>query len=117
MLESHQAQHMSHCKRRGVYVTESEKPAKGKGGPGQPRPRKGKPVNGARLQELREGKLWSQAQLAESAGVSTPTISRAEHGQTISWANVRALATALRVKTEELLAEADASFSGAGERG
>ena len=50
-----------------------------------------------RIQELREVKGWSQAELARRSGVPQPTISRLEAGSTdsINFPNLEKLAAAL----------------------
>jgi len=49
------------------------------------------------IKELREGKGWTQAELATQAGVSFPTISRTENGHPISKASLRHICKALGV--------------------
>ncbi len=58
-----------------------------------------------RLQELREAKGWSQAELARQSGVPQPTISRIEAGKTgsIELANLERLAGALGVNAALLI--------------
>lgn len=59
-----------------------------------------------KVRELRKRKFWSQAELAEAAGLGRETIARLEtgknqpHGKTI-----RALAAALGVEPQELVKE------------
>ena len=50
-----------------------------------------------RLEELRNVKGWSQAELARRSGVPQPTISRLESGETqsINFPNLEKLASAL----------------------
>jgi DNA-binding XRE family transcriptional regulator len=58
-----------------------------------------------RLREVRERAALSQAELARLAGVSRPTITRAEQGRIApQWATVRKLARALGVTPADLRA-------------
>jgi transcriptional regulator with XRE-family HTH domain len=58
-----------------------------------------------RLQEFREAKGWSQAELARRSGVPQPTISRIESGRTnsIELGNLERLADALGVNAALLI--------------
>ena len=58
-----------------------------------------------RLQEMREAKGWSQAELARRSGVPQPTISRIEASESgsISLANLERLADALGVNAALLI--------------
>lgn len=58
-----------------------------------------------RVQELREAKGWSQAELARRSGVPQPTISRIEAGESgsISLGNLERLAEALGVNAALLI--------------
>jgi transcriptional regulator with XRE-family HTH domain len=58
-----------------------------------------------RVEELREAKGWSQAELARRSGVPQPTISRIEAGESgsISLANLERLADALGVDAGYLI--------------
>jgi transcriptional regulator with XRE-family HTH domain len=47
----------------------------------------------------------SQLDLAERSGVSRPTITRAEAGERISFANIHKIAAALGISVHELLRE------------
>lgn len=47
----------------------------------------------------------SQLDLAERSGVSRPTVTRAEAGEHISFANIRKLVAALGISVHELLRE------------
>lgn len=57
------------------------------------------------LRRWREHALLTQKELAEQAGVSRPTLVRAEQGEPISMLNIRRLAGALEVKPDQLLYE------------
>lgn len=59
-----------------------------------------------RLKELREGKGWSQAELARQSGVAQPTISRIEADETrsVNLDNLERLADALGVNAAVLIA-------------
>lgn len=57
------------------------------------------------LKDWRLARLLTQEELARKAGVSRPTLSRAEHGEFIYGASVRRIAAALRVRPELLLEE------------
>jgi len=63
------------------------------------------------LKDWRMARLLTQEELAQKAGVSRPTLSRAEHGEFIYGASVRRIAEALRLKPEDLL-EAPRSMNG-----
>ncbi len=58
-----------------------------------------------RVQELRDAKGWSQAELARRSGVPQPTISRIEAGESgsITLANLERLADALGVNAALLI--------------
>jgi transcriptional regulator with XRE-family HTH domain len=62
-------------------------------------------VVGARLAALRERRMWTQARLAEEAGVSPTTVSGIESGRISRphFGTLRKLAGALGVGSEELL--------------
>ena len=56
------------------------------------------------LKNARRGKGWTQDQLAAASGVSQPTISQLEKGETVpKWPTVRALAIALEMSLDEVL--------------
>ncbi len=58
------------------------------------------------LRAWREHAALSQTELAARAGLSRPTITRAETGQHIvEWPNIRALAKALHIGVRQLLEE------------
>jgi transcriptional regulator with XRE-family HTH domain len=67
-----------------------------------------------RIQELREAKGWSQAELGRRSGVTQATISRLESGETgsIALANLERLADALGVNAAALIAHEPASRRG-----
>jgi transcriptional regulator with XRE-family HTH domain len=56
-----------------------------------------------RLRGLRQAKLLSQAELAKRAGLSTPTVSRAENGYVATYETVEKLAEVLEVDPVWLL--------------
>ena len=58
-----------------------------------------------RIRELREGRDWSQSELARRSGVPSPTISRIEAGKTagISFETLEKLAKALEVHPAALI--------------
>jgi transcriptional regulator with XRE-family HTH domain len=56
---------------------------------------------GARIRELRDQRGWSQAKLAETAGVSARTVYTAEKGHDISSRKLRAILDALGVERPE----------------
>ena len=58
-----------------------------------------------RIRELREGRDWSQSELARRSGVPSPTISRIEAGKTagISFETLENLAKALEVHPAALI--------------
>jgi len=63
-----------------------------------------------RLREIRELRAMTQTELAAAAGVQQPNLSRIERGEVSAQARThRRLASALGVKPEELLREAEAS--------
>lgn len=55
---------------------------------------------GPAIRAARKSYGWSQAELAERAGVSRPTIARAETGQDISTATLSKIARALQLTVE-----------------
>ena len=55
------------------------------------------------LRAWRMARFLTQEELALRAGISRPTLSRAEQGKPIYWASVRRIAAALRVRPELLL--------------
>lgn len=59
---------------------------------------------GDRIKALREGHGWTQAHLAEVAGISDRTIQRVETRHSYSGETAMALASALGVKVQELVA-------------
>ncbi len=55
------------------------------------------------LRDHRLDKFWSQAELAKQAGIGADTVNRLENGkQNQSFITVRKLATALKVKPDEI---------------
>lgn len=52
------------------------------------------------IRAARKARGWSQADLAEQAGLSRPTIARAETGQDISTATLSKIASALQLTVE-----------------
>lgn len=60
-----------------------------------------KPVT--KLKKIRESRFLNQAELADLAGVSRPTVITAERGGKISLGSIKALAAALCIKPEKLL--------------
>jgi len=60
-------------------------------------------TNGPRLRELREGRHWTQEQLAEVSGVGLRTIQRAERGEALDARSLSTLAEALGADPSELL--------------
>lgn len=58
------------------------------------------------LKDWRMARFLTQEELAYKAGVSRPTLSRAEQGKLIYGASVRRIAAALHVQPEALLQEA-----------
>jgi transcriptional regulator with XRE-family HTH domain len=61
-------------------------------------------LSGERLRALRLGRLWSQQDLADAAGVTESTVNRLENGlQSARLSTMRRLASALDVKPSELL--------------
>lgn len=52
------------------------------------------------IRAARKARGWSQADLAEQAGLSRPTIARAEIGQDISTATLSKIASALQLTVE-----------------
>jgi transcriptional regulator with XRE-family HTH domain/tetratricopeptide (TPR) repeat protein len=66
-------------------------------------PARGTTLDGKKLRELRGQRALSQEDLAEIAGVSDDTISRAERGRSISFDNARAIAAAFNVDVASLL--------------
>lgn len=59
------------------------------------------------LKAWRMAKLMGQAELARAAGVTKGTMARAERGdEVVSFANIRKIAAALGVSTDELLSQA-----------
>ncbi|HEV8194041.1 MAG TPA: helix-turn-helix transcriptional regulator [Ktedonobacterales bacterium] len=66
-------------------------------------------IRGVTLPHLRAWRIAqtiSQTELAEKAHVSRATITRAERGEIVSFANVRAIAAALDVTVKQLQTEA-----------
>jgi transcriptional regulator with XRE-family HTH domain len=57
---------------------------------------------GDRLKALREQKSWSQAHLAEAAGVNIRTVQRIESGEACSYETTLALAAALDIEVSQL---------------
>lgn len=69
-------------------------------------PRKGATEVGSAIARRREAKGWTQAQLAEAAGLSQPYVSQVEAGtREPSLVVLRDLAKALGVTVDELLRE------------
>ncbi len=61
---------------------------------------------GARLRELRVGRQWTQADLAEKCGLHRTFVGSVERGErNVSILNLRLLARILRVPLAELLRE------------
>jgi DNA-binding XRE family transcriptional regulator len=58
------------------------------------------------LREWRQRRLLTQVELAERAGVAAGTVTRAERGELVSYANVRKFAGILQVTPEQLQNEA-----------
>ena len=58
-----------------------------------------------RVKELRDGRRWTQAKLAEKAGITRAALSGIENGQTkgIDFATLEALANALEVHPAALI--------------
>lgn len=54
------------------------------------------------LQRIRQEKLWTQAELAQTADISRPTVANAERGQKVGLRSARKLALALGVTLEDL---------------
>lgn len=54
------------------------------------------------LKELRQHRLFSQEQVAEKSGLSLRTIQRAESGQRVGYASLRALAVVFDLDVDEL---------------
>jgi transcriptional regulator with XRE-family HTH domain len=54
------------------------------------------------IKKLREGKGWTQAELAVHANVSFPTISRTENGHPVSKTSVRHICQALGVDVAQV---------------
>ncbi|MCC7253911.1 helix-turn-helix transcriptional regulator [Hyphomicrobium sp.] len=54
------------------------------------------------LKKCRDRLAWTQAQLAEAAGVSERTVQRAEDGESVSAETLSALAGALNVSLDDL---------------
>ncbi len=62
-------------------------------------------INGQRVKELREARILERAELAELAGIGYTTVYKIEaHDHTPRLATVRAIAKALKVKPDEILA-------------
>lgn len=55
---------------------------------------------GQAIRAARKARGWSQADLAEQAGLSRPTIARAETGRDISTATLSKIASALQLTVE-----------------
>lgn len=55
------------------------------------------------LQQTRRGRAITQLELAEKAGVTRSTVTRAEAGERVSLPSARKLATALDVSIDQLL--------------
>lgn len=55
---------------------------------------------GNQLRIARKERGWSQTDLAEQAGISRPTVARAEAGEDISTANLSKIAEALELTVE-----------------
>lgn len=60
-------------------------------------------VNAAKLKELRRQRVWTIERLAEKAGVSKNTISKAERGGSIYPSSIYKIARALNVEPSELV--------------
>jgi transcriptional regulator with XRE-family HTH domain len=60
-------------------------------------------VNVEALKELRKQRVWTVVDLAEHAGVSKNTVSRAERGGSIYPTSIRKIARALGVEPQDLL--------------
>lgn len=71
---------------------------------------------GARIAVIRERRMWTQARLAEEAGISPTTVSGIESGRISRphFGTLRKLARALGVEPEELLSSPVAEREGAG---
>src|SRR5215470_15197978 len=68
-----------------------------------------------RLKELREGKGWTQRQLAEAAGLAVAGVQNIEQGRTYpEWPTVLALCQALGVSCDAFTEQPRASSSGGG---
>jgi transcriptional regulator with XRE-family HTH domain len=68
------------------------------GGPDQPQP-----ALGTAIRQLREGREMTQEALAQSAGVTTGTVSLIERGQSNpAWGTVKAIAVALHISVADL---------------
>jgi transcriptional regulator with XRE-family HTH domain len=59
----------------------------------------------AKLKAMRERKLLTQEELAKKAGLHVKSISRLESGGNAEFKTIRALAQALAVEPQELLAD------------
>jgi transcriptional regulator with XRE-family HTH domain len=72
-------------------------------------------TTGRNLVTLRERRMWTQARLAEEAGVSPTTVSGIESGRISRphFGTLRKLARALGVEPEELVSSSDAVEGGA----
>lgn len=57
------------------------------------------------LRRLREARGWYQSELADKAGVTSMSVSRAERGSVVGFDIVKAVAAALEVSPDELCRE------------
>lgn len=64
-------------------------------------------MNGNEVRRLRLIKAWSQADLADKAGVRQATVSNAERGNNLRYATIAALAGALVVEVQAIAAVLD----------
>lgn len=56
----------------------------------------------ATVRELRKAKRWTQASLADRAGIGISTIIRLEKGRAVNFATIKAIARVLQVKVEAI---------------
>ncbi len=68
------------------------------------------------VRDWRTYRAWSQAQLADRAGVALSTVTRAEKGLNINGSSARKLAEALSITVEDFYREPPASSAAAQKR-